>query len=89
MSLRAERYRRRGHAIMSCRMSVIVQKNGAVICDHCGINLELNRDKFVAPGTYYHPQDAWYAEMVPKIVESSKTCPNSGWIFRVRDGVVK
>jgi hypothetical protein len=67
-------------------MTISVQKNGAVICDHCGIALELNRDKFVAPGTYYHPQNAWYAEMTPKIVESAKTCPNAGWIFKIRNG---
>jgi hypothetical protein len=70
-------------------MTVSVQKNGSVICDYCGINLQLNRDNFVAPGTFYHPQDAWYAEMIPKIVESAKTCPNSGRIFRVRDGGAK
>lgn len=65
-------------------MTVSVQKGGSVICDHCGIALELNRDKFVAPGTFYHPQDAWYAGMIPKIVESAKTCPNSGKIFNIQ-----
>ena len=69
-------------------MTVSVQNNGSVTCDHCGISLSENKDNIIPPGLFYHPQNAWFAEMKPHIVESSKTCPNAGRIFMVRGGKV-
>jgi hypothetical protein len=62
-------------------MVVRVQSSGTVVCEDCGITLEKIRDEFEPPGTFYHPMDAWWANMLPKL-ESSKTCPNQGKKFR-------
>jgi len=60
-------------------------EHGRCVCNHCGITLEKIKDEFEPPGTFYHAQDSWYATMLPKIIESSQTCPNAGKKFRFPD----
>jgi hypothetical protein len=54
---------------------------GNVICDDCGMNLEHIKDEFEPPGTFYHSQNHWYDDMLPKILPSSSPCPNAGKKF--------